>query len=58
MNGCILEINAQPERLNLDDVHFKMAKIAVKMAILTDAHTINQINYLEFEIDVAHSMLA
>ncbi|WP_100622876.1 hypothetical protein [Candidatus Coxiella mudrowiae] len=26
MNGCILEINTQPERLNLDDVHCKMAK--------------------------------
>jgi DNA polymerase (family 10) len=37
--NCILEVNAQPERLDLIDVHCRMAKdIGVKVAISTDAH--------------------
>lgn len=38
--GCILEINSQPERLDLNGEHCLMAKeIGVKLAISTDAHS-------------------
>ena len=37
--GCFLEVNAQPVRLDLSDLHCKMAKdMGVKVAISTDAH--------------------
>lgn len=53
-NGCILEINAQPERMDLDDAHCKMAKkLDVKMVISTDAHTINQLDNIKFGVDIA-----
>jgi DNA polymerase (family 10) len=36
---CLLEINAHPDRLDLNDIYCKMAKDAgVKVAISTDAH--------------------
>lgn len=38
--GCYLEINADPERLDLSDIHCKMAKdMGLKLSISTDAHT-------------------
>ncbi len=38
--GCVLEINAQPERLDLNDEHCLMARdIGVKLVISTDAHS-------------------
>ena len=37
--GCFLEINASPERLDLNDVYAKMAKeMGLKLVISTDAH--------------------
>ena len=37
--GCALEINAQPDRLDLDDTHARMARDAgVMLSIGTDAH--------------------
>jgi DNA polymerase (family 10) len=52
--GCILEINAQPERLDLNDVHCRMARDAgVKVAISTDAHSPEQLGYMRFGIDQA-----
>ncbi len=39
-NGCFLELNAQPDRLDLSDTYCKMAKeMGVKITISTDAHT-------------------
>jgi len=39
--GCFLEINSHPDRLDLSDIHAKMAKdMGLKMAISTDAHSI------------------
>jgi DNA polymerase (family 10) len=36
---CFFEVNAQPQRLDLDDVHCRMAKdMGMKVAISTDAH--------------------
>ncbi len=52
--GCHLEINSQPERLDLNDLHIKAAKQAgVKLAISTDAHSTNSFDYIRFGIDQA-----
>jgi len=49
--GTILEINSCPERLDLNDVNIKKAKKAgVKMAISTDAHHKDQMQYIEFGV--------
>ncbi|MEA3372325.1 MAG: DNA polymerase/3'-5' exonuclease PolX [Campylobacterota bacterium] len=53
-NGCILELNAQPDRLDIDDIHAKMAKEAgVKIAISTDAHSIADLDLMHFGIGQA-----
>jgi DNA polymerase (family 10) len=52
--GCFLEINSQPERLDLDDIHIQMAKDkGVKLAISTDAHSMDSLAYMRFGIDQA-----
>jgi len=52
--GTILEINAYPERLDLNDVYCRMAKDkGVQMAIGTDAHNINGLAAMEFGVAVA-----
>jgi DNA polymerase (family 10) len=52
--GCFLEINAHPDRLDLNDVHCKMAKeIGLKLAISTDTHRIDDLNYMEFGVGQA-----
>jgi len=52
--GCCLEINAQPERLDLNDLHAHMAQSkGVKFAISTDAHTVNSFQYIRYGIDQA-----
>lgn len=52
--GCHMELNAQPDRLDLTDVHAQAAKsMGVKLAISTDAHTIAQLGYMRYGIDQA-----
>jgi len=52
--GCCLEINAEPDRLDLNDIHAHAAKAAgVKVAISTDAHSVNAFAYIRFGIDQA-----
>ena len=52
--GCHLEINAQPERLDLNDLQIHAAKQAgVKLAISTDAHATNSFQYIRFGVDQA-----
>jgi DNA polymerase (family 10) len=52
--GCCLEINAEPDRLDLNDVHAHAAKLAgVKLAISTDAHSIDAFQYMRFGLDQA-----
>jgi DNA polymerase (family 10) len=52
--GCCLEINAEPDRLDLNDVHAHAAKtVRVKLAISTDAHSVNALAYMRFGIDQA-----
>ena len=52
--GCFLEINAHPERLDLDDVQTKRAKdMGLKLAINTDAHSIAELDFMRFGIGQA-----
>ncbi|TVQ40842.1 MAG: DNA polymerase/3'-5' exonuclease PolX [Geminicoccaceae bacterium] len=52
--GCFLEINAQPQRLDLNDRHARMAKeMGLKLAISTDAHSASGLAFLRFGIDQA-----
>lgn len=53
-NNCILEINAQPSRLDLDDLNSRKAKeMGVKLAILTDAHSTTQFDFMRYGIGQA-----
>lgn len=52
--GCALELNAQPERLDLDDLHCRAARDAgVPIAISSDAHSIHDLTGLRFGIGQA-----
>ena len=52
--GCILELNAQPDRLDLDDIYCKAAKEAgVKIALSSDAHCVNDLHYISYGISQA-----
>ena len=52
--GCCLEINAGPDRLDLNDIHAHAAKeMGVKLAISTDAHSVNGFGCMRFGIDQA-----
>jgi len=49
--GCFLEANAHPDRLDLDDVHCRLAKAAgVPLAIGSDAHDAGGLAALRFGI--------
>jgi DNA polymerase (family 10) len=53
-HGKILELNAQPERLDLDDLHCRMAKEeGARVAISSDAHGPAQFEYLRWGIGQA-----
>jgi DNA polymerase (family 10) len=52
--GCYLEVNAQPVRLDLNDLHCKMAKdMGVKVAISTDAHRTTDLDFMRFGLGQA-----
>ncbi|MBI5444757.1 MAG: DNA polymerase/3'-5' exonuclease PolX [Deltaproteobacteria bacterium] len=49
--GCFLELNAQPDRLDLDDAGCRLAKErGGKVAISTDAHTLAQLDWMRFGV--------
>ena len=53
-HGVLLEINAQPDRLDLNDLHVAMARQAgVKLVINTDAHRIQELDYMRYGVDQA-----
>jgi DNA polymerase (family 10) len=53
-HGVMLEINAQPDRLDLNDVHVQMAREAgVKLVVSTDAHRVEELDYMRYGIDQA-----
>jgi DNA polymerase (family X) len=52
--GCFLELNAQPARLDPPAMYCKMAKeMGVKMAIASDAHSVNDLDLMRFGIGQA-----
>jgi len=52
--GCLLELNAHPDRLDLNDIYCKMAKdMGVKVAVSTDSHQAAHLNYMRFGIGQA-----
>jgi len=52
--GCYLELNSAPKRLDLNDVHCKMAKEkGLKLTISTDAHNPAQLRNIRFGINQA-----
>ena len=52
--GVLLEINAQPDRLDLDDVYARAARDAgAGLVIDTDAHHVDELRYLRHGVDQA-----
>jgi DNA polymerase (family 10) len=52
--GILLELNAQPDRLDLRDFHLQMAREAgVKIVISTDAHRAAELDYMTYGVDQA-----
>ena len=53
-NNKILEINAMPERLDLNDIHaFRARELGIKLAIETDAHSVAHFSFMRFGVGVA-----
>ena len=53
-NSKVLEINAMPDRLDLNDIHaFRARDIEVKLAIETDAHSTAHLGFMRFGVGVA-----
>jgi hypothetical protein len=51
---CLLEVNSQPDRLDLDDILVQMARDrGVRLAISTDAHATDSVAYMRFGVDQA-----
>ena len=49
-----MEINAQPDRLDLNDVYSKMAKeIGVMLTISTDAHSLKELEFMKYGVNQA-----
>jgi DNA polymerase (family X) len=47
--GTFLEINSQPDRLDLSDVHARLAgEAGVKIVVSSDAHEVGALDYVEF----------
>jgi DNA polymerase (family 10) len=52
--GCFLEVNAQPDRMDLTDVYCRMAKeIGVCVAISSDSHSDNDILNMKYGVGQA-----
>ncbi|MFO0978576.1 MAG: DNA polymerase/3'-5' exonuclease PolX [Planctomycetaceae bacterium] len=53
-NQVMMEINAHPSRLDLDDVHAVAAKdLGIPIVISTDSHSVNGFDVLQFGVDQA-----
>lgn len=53
-SGVLLEMNATPERLDLNDAHAAMARQAgVKLVISTDAHRMHELDWMRHGVDQA-----
>src|SRR6056297_3977223 len=52
--GCVLELNANPIRLDLSDVHCRMAaERGVRIALSTDAHSTGGLGNIRYGVDQA-----
>ncbi len=52
--GVLLELNAQPDRLDLRDYHLQMAREAgVRIVISTDAHRTAELDYMAYGVEQA-----
>jgi DNA polymerase (family X) len=52
--GVFLELNAHPDRLDLNDIGCKLAKeLGLKLAISTDSHSVQNLKFMQFGIDQA-----
>jgi len=50
-HGCLMEVNGQPDRLDLDDVALTAAKKhGVGIVIDTDAHGVEELGFMEFGV--------
>ena len=50
----MIEINAHPQRLDLDWIHCKRAKaLGVQLVINPDAHSTDDLDYYTYGVDVA-----
>jgi DNA polymerase (family 10) len=48
-HGCMMELNSQPARLDLDDVTLMAAKArGVTVVVDTDAHAVEELSFMEF----------
>jgi DNA polymerase (family 10) len=53
-NNKVLEINAMPDRLDLNDIHaFRARELGVKIAINTDSHSTAHLGFMRFGVAVA-----
>ena len=53
-NGCFLEINSNPDRIDLKDKYIRQAREAgLKLAITTDAHSIDNLDYIKYGVGQA-----
>lgn len=53
-NDVALELNAQPDRLDLSDLHiYRARELGIKVAIDTDAHNTAQLQFIKYGIDQA-----
>ncbi len=49
--GCFLELNAQPDRLDLNDIHCKLARDrGLKLAVSTDSHTTTALENIRYGV--------
>jgi DNA polymerase (family 10) len=52
--GTALEINSQPDRLDMRDTHARLAgEAGVRVAVTTDAHSVGALGYLELGVSQA-----
>ncbi|MFO7924511.1 MAG: DNA polymerase/3'-5' exonuclease PolX [Bacteroidales bacterium] len=49
--GCFLEINSNPDRLDLSDNYIRQAKeTGLKLAVSTDAHSLDNLEYMKYGV--------
>lgn len=52
--GCCMELNGYPDRLDLNDVHLKMARgYGIKVAVSTDAHSVDNLRFMHYGVGQA-----